>query len=151
MSKKTFTHLALLVAFSLTGCAGTQTTVQQPKELQLLKNTTWVLTDIGGTEINRKGSTRNIPTIYFDINSSQMNGSDGCNRFVGRYEATTEFIRFSPIAGTRMMCLNGMDIAKNYQQALAKVQAYQVYGHTLKLLDRHGNPVLQYRSDIPLQ
>jgi len=52
------------------------------------------------------------------------------------------------MAGTKMACLNNDNLDQKFNEALAKVANYQVFGKTLKLLDRHGNVVLQFTSPV---
>ena len=47
-----------------------------------------------------------------------------------------------------MACINNSAVPQQFQEALAKVTHYQVFGKTLKLLDRHGNLLLQFGSAI---
>lgn len=55
-------------------------------------------------------------------------------------------INLGQLASTKMMCQNTAELSSKFNEALNKVAGYQVYGQTLKLLDRHGNPVLQLRQ-----
>lgn len=139
-----------LIAATLTtvGCATTQTSTKQQETLNLLQNKTWILTHIGATEFKTDPSAHNVPSIQFDAATQRVSGADGCNRLMGAYSINKDKISFSDLASTQMMCVNTVELANKYNAALAKVTAFQVYDKTLRLLDEHGNPVLQFESAI---
>ena len=89
-----------------------------------------------------------FPSIQFDAASKRVSGADGCNRIMGGYNAGKDTITFGPIAATQMACLNNNGLERQYHAALEKVTHYQVFGKTLKLLDRHGNLLIQYESAV---
>ena len=115
-----------------------------------LQNRTWVLTHIGNTEIKSKPNQQ-IPSLQFDAATQRVNGTDGCNRIMGSYQAGRDTLMLSQMTGTRMACLDTQQTAQSFHEALSKVTHYQVFGKTLKLLDRHGNPVLQLKSPIQVR
>ena len=110
-----------------------------------LENHTWVATQIGNTPIPKMA---NMPSIYFDSATKRVSGSDGCNRIMGSYEAKADKLNLSQMAGTRMACLDNNNIDQAFNSALANVMHYQVFNRTLKLLDRHGNLLIQFESVI---
>jgi len=44
--------------------------------------------------------------------------------------------------------MNNDQLDQKFNEALAKVTHYQVFGKTLKLLDRHGNLLIQLESAV---
>ena len=66
---------------------------------------------------------------------------------MGSYVVKKHEINLGQLASTKMMCQNTVELSSKFNEALNKVAGYQVYGQTLKLLDRHGNPVLQFKSN----
>lgn len=148
MLKKLFIAAALSSTLAFTGCATTQSSAQQAENLALLQNKTWILTHIGSVEYKTDPAAHNVPSIQFDAATQRVSGADGCNRLMGTYSVEAHQLNLSQLAGTRMMCQNTMELADKYNQALAKVAGFQVYAKTLRLLDRQGNPVLQYESAV---
>lgn len=139
--------MATVVASSLiaVGCSSMPSSAQQQQNLNILQNKNWVLTHIGATEYKTDASAHNVPSIQFNEAEKRVSGADGCNRIMGSYAIQGEQITLSQMAGTMMMCTNTMELANKYNEALGKVAGYQVYDQTLRLLDRHGNPVLKYK------
>lgn len=130
-----------LVSATIVGCSTTQS-LQQQENLALLQNKTWVITHIGATEFAKKAET---PIIQFG-SDLRISGSDGCNRVMGNYAVKDHRLNLGEIASTKMLCQNNMDVVAKYNTALKQVMGYQVYNQTLKLLDKHGNVVLQYHT-----
>ncbi|WP_445116597.1 META domain-containing protein [Acinetobacter sp. WZC-1] len=144
MFKKIIAVSLLGCTLAFTGCATTHSALQQ-KNLSLLQNKDWSMTHIGATEYANDPATHTAtPSIRFNAASMQVNGSDGCNRMAGTYLIKDNHLELGPLATTRMYCEGKMELANKYAEALDTVTGYQVYGRTLKLLDNHGNPVLQF-------
>jgi heat shock protein HslJ len=148
MLKNLLLVAALGSAAAFTGCESMQTSPHMTENLQLLQNRTWVATQIGGTAIKTAPNAQNIPSIQFDEASKRVSGSDGCNRIMGAYTAGNDTLLLSQLASTRMACINNGNIDQKYNEALSKVTHYQVFGKTLKLLDRHGNLLIQFESAV---
>ena len=141
--------LAMSSVALLAGCETMpKTTAESTENLQLLQNRTWIATQIGNTVIQTSPQARNIPSIQFDEATKRVSGADGCNRIMGSYTVGRDTLTLSQLATTRMACINNSAVPQQFQEALAKVTHYQVFGKTLKLLDRHGNLLLQFGSAI---
>ncbi len=67
---------------------------------------------------------------------------------MGSYEAGRDSLVLSQMAGTKMACLDNNNVSQKFNQALDQVANYQVFGKTLKLLDRHGNVLIQFKSTV---
>ncbi|OTG76148.1 META domain-containing protein [Acinetobacter sp. ANC 4169] len=150
MLKKFFAVGILGAAIALTACQSTPNAASniEAANLMQLQNRTWIVTYIGNTEIKTVATARNIPSLQFDAASKRISGADGCNRIMGSYEAGRDTLVLSQMAGTKMACLDNNNLSEQFNAALAKVANYQVFGKTLKLLDRHGNVVLQFTSPV---
>lgn len=148
MLKKLCVPVLIASAFVVSGCSSNPTSAQQQHNLQTLQNKTWVLTHIGVTDLKADPSLPNQPSIQFDEASKRVSGSDGCNRIMGSYSIQGEHMSLSQMARTRMLCSNSTTITQKYNEALNLVTGYQVYNKTLRLLDRHGNPVLQFSQSV---
>lgn len=129
------------------GCTSMPSQDQQAKNISLLQNKNWVLTYIGATEYKANAASRTVPNIQFG-SDLRVSGTDGCNRLMGLYAIKGEHISLGQFASSKMLCKD-MQLSNNYNEALNKVTAYQVYDKTLKLLDKHGNRLLQYTTTTP--
>lgn len=152
MLKKLIAISILGSTLAFTGCEtvpdSPSSTIEAANLLQLQQHT-WIATHIGMFEIKSDPSVRNIPSLQFDGATQRVSGSDGCNRIMGSYAAGRDTLSFSQLATTRMACLNNTSgVEQKFNDALGKVTHYQVYGKTLKLLDRHGNTLLQFTSPV---
>ena len=146
MLKKIAFATAITTTLLMTGCVTSQSAIQQ-KNIELLQNKNWSLTHIGATEYKVDPTAHNSPSLQFDA-TQRLSGADGCNRIMGSYVVKKHEINLGQLASTKMMCQNTAELSNKFNEALNKVAGYQVYGQTLKLLDRNGNPVLQFNSDL---
>ena len=146
MLKKIVLATAITTTLLMTGCVTSQSTIQQ-KNIELLQNKNWSLTHIGATEYKVDPTAHNSPSLQFDA-TQRLSGADGCNRIMGSYVVKKHEINLGQLASTKMMCQNTAELSNKFNEALNKVAGYQVYDQTLKLLDRNGNPVLQFKSDL---
>ena len=92
-----------------------------------LERTTWVLADLGGTAVLAKA-----PTLEF-ADSGRVAGNGSCNRFTGSVRLSGESISFSPLAATRMACVDPAVTRQetSYFQALQGAERFRVDGNTL--------------------
>lgn len=146
MFKKAVLTTTLISTLLLTACVTNKSVIQQ-ENLNLLQNKNWVLTHIGATASPADPSHPNSPSLQFDSATQRISGTDGCNRIMGTYAVKNHQIQLGQLAGTQMFCQNTAELSSKYNEALNKVAGYQVVGKTLKLLDRHGNPVLQFSTN----
>lgn len=144
MQYKLWLGALLSSTLTLVGCVHQPSAVQQKLNLKNLENQNWNLSHIGATEIQAEPPIAGIPNIQFDATNKRLSGTDGCNRIMGSYTIQGERISFSQIARTQRYCNQARELSRQYHTALTRVAAYQVYDETLRLLDRHGNPVLQF-------
>ena len=147
MIKKMAMCAFVVATFVFTGCNSRPPLAQQQHNLLLIQNTVWTLTHIGAREFKADPSVRQTPNIQFVEANKNIHGSDGCNRIMGTYQIQGEQIQLGQLGQTRMLCGQGQ-VATQYNEALARVASYQVYDKTLRLLDRHGNPVLQFSRAV---
>lgn len=150
MLKKMFAVGILGATIAFSGCQTTPNAAYNIEAANLvqLQNRTWIATYIGNTEIKTAPTAHNIPSLQFDAATKRVSGADGCNRIMGIYEAGRDTLTLSQMAGTKMACLERNNVSQQFNEALTKVANYQVFGKTLKLLDRHGNMVLQFTSPV---
>ena len=146
MLKKTLSVALLGSALLFTGCQSTPTSSStEMNNLQMLQNHTWIAIQIGSQMIKTNPSARNIPALQFNEATKRVTGADGCNRLMGTYQATGDTLVLSQMASTKMACIDST-IPNQFNAALANVTNYQVYNNTLKLMDRHGNLLIEFAS-----
>ncbi len=148
MLKKSMSIAILSSVVMLAGCETMPNNQQSAQNAQRLQNRTWIATQIGNTEIKTAPTARNIPSLQFDSASQRVSGADGCNRIMGSYQVVGDTLTLSQMAGTQMACLDNNNIDRDFNVALNKVTHYQVYAKTLKLLDKHGNLLIQLETPI---
>lgn len=119
------------------GCAG-------PRADRPLTGTDWQLAWLEGRRVEPPVDARGAAALRLD--AGRVSGSDGCNRVMGPVTIDGRTLRIGPLAGTRMACLEGMDDAQAFTDALARVQAYAVRGDVLELLDGQGTTLLRFQA-----
>ena len=150
MLKKLLAISIITATLAVTGCEtvpNASATIETANLIQL-QNKTWIATHLGNTEIKTAPTAHNIPSLQFDAATKRVTGTDGCNRVMGSYEAGRDTLVLSQMAGTKMACLDNNNVSQKFNQALDQVANYQVFGKTLKLLDRHGNVLIQFKSSV---
>ena len=150
MLKKYFGITLLGAMIALSGCETmpTQTSASQISAINQanLVQRTWTATQLGNSMLKTEANRQNLPYLNFDAATQTVTGSDSCNRLSGSYVAGRDTLQLGQLATTRMACLNNNNLDQKFHEALNKVTHYQVYGKTLKLLDRHGNLLIQFET-----
>ncbi|MFV0566399.1 MAG: META domain-containing protein [Flavobacteriaceae bacterium] len=101
----------------------------------------WVATTINGSPINRMVEP---PRLEINLTQMQVMGTDGCNSFSGKIETVGKNnITFGMLAKTQKACINN-NVAHSFNQALAKVAAYNIENTSLTFLDSEGNKLLTF-------
>ena len=106
-----------------------------------LQYRTWHLSSIPKHTI--KAPTSQLPALEFTPDGT-LTGSDGCNRLIGRYQAGASLFRIGQITASQRACLYGDGTTEKFNNSLDQVQKYQSFGSTLKLLDQHGNVLMEF-------
>lgn len=131
-------------AFAFTGCASTPNTSNTAEHLAALQQKDWVLTQINHVDIKATSTKENLPSLRFG--DSSLSGTDGCNRLTGGYKVQGSKIQLSQIASTRMMCMDGMELTNNFNQALSQVSRYKVTNQDLELFNSDNKVVLKFKN-----
>ncbi len=103
----------------------------------------WVADRIFGKPISEK-----TPAPRMEINplKMQFNGTDSCNRTMGKIKSlTTSEITFRSVAATKMFC-KWMDTATNYYKAIEKTKSYLATPFELTLFDMLGNETVHLKK-----
>jgi putative lipoprotein len=102
-----------------------------------LIGTTWRLTELGGKPAPL-GQDGKAATLELAMEGKRASGFAGCNRMTGAYVLTADSLRLGPFALTRMACVKGMDLEKQYVDALQHTRAYRLSADKLDLLGSDG-------------
>lgn len=116
----------------------------EPARLADLEITHWRLTMLESEGVQRVPDQREPHLVFRE--DERVAGSDGCNRIIGAYELEGASIAFSSLATTRMACVEGMNQASRFLQALEEVSAYRIIGQHLEMLDEAGELRLRFEA-----
>ncbi len=120
----------------------TVTKVSAKKPDVTLTNTYWKTETISGEAVTVENKE---PFIKFKDDGS-TNGFLGCNSFSGSYEINEQTLIFKPLASTKKMCMQQMDIEAAMSAALAATAHYTINGEELTLLDGSNEPVATFSA-----
>lgn len=110
-----------------------------------LENTYWRLTSLG-TEPVILAEGQQAPYILLEPASRRAAGSGGCNRMTGGYELEEDKLTFGAMSSTMMACLNGMEIEKDFHDALGKTRTWKIEGRHLELYDEKRAMVARFEA-----
>lgn len=127
--------LASLVAIVVAGCGG-----DGSGDPATLEGTSWVVTE-GVSAFEDAEIT--MPTATFT--AIEVAGTTGCNRYGARYTIDGDAMTISTLAMTNVACSSSADvIEKEFTAALGTVEAWDIDGDSLSLLDGEGVQVLGF-------
>jgi copper homeostasis protein (lipoprotein) len=107
-------------------CGARMTTVE-------LAGVDWKLTRLGDMAVV-VAEPRRQPSLTLAADG-RIAGFDGCNRLAGSYQVTGASITFSPLASTKMACLDGMEVERAFADALGRARSFRIVGTHLELMD----------------
>ena len=123
------------------GCASTAPTSSKAS----LTNTYWKLVELDGARVSMTPEQEREVRITLDDNGKVI-GFTGCNRVMGGYTVAADVLRFTQLAGTRMMCPPpAMQLESAVLANLNSVTGFRIDGEQLILL-KDGAPVARYES-----
>jgi len=131
MRPSTRPHAMLLACALALGACNDTSHVRSSQVGPVLDGTAWVLASLSG----RTPLERGRPTLQFT--EGHVAGTDGCNRYSGRYEADGASFKVLPgVAATQMACTPEVDEqARVFMQALLGASRARVDADGLTLLD----------------
>lgn len=110
-----------------------------------LRNTYWKLVALNGKAVTLFKDQRE-PHLILKADEYRVSGSGGCNNLVGGFEVDGDALRFSQMAGTMMMCPEGMEQEGAFLKTLGTVARYRIAGDALTLSDAKGKAVAKFRA-----
>jgi len=132
--------LSALLALSLSACS----TPPPPPDAPL-ENTYWKLMEIGGRPAQVFHNQREAHFVLQKARKG-VGGSSGCNRLTGSYTLEGAQLRFGPMAGTRMACLQGAEQERLFLETLPEVARWHITGNRLDLLDAQGAVLASFEA-----
>ena len=75
-----------------------------------------------------------------------LRGFFGCNRFTGSYELNDSQLHFSPLAATRMACMEGMEQEQRFLKSLTEAVRFTISGDSLALYSNDVRLVLRFKA-----
>lgn len=123
-----------LAAFALACLTGAASAMDSPSSGNGLEDGAWVLVQLSGEAVLQDRP----PTLR--LSQGRAQGSDGCNRFTGAYQADGERFRIAgDIASTRMACPEPvMKLAAGFIAALTGARTARIENGQLVLADEGG-------------
>lgn len=112
-----------------------------------LRGTYWKLIALSGKPA-RTFKDQREPHLVLDGNDTRASGSGGCNNVVGGFEQEGERLRFTQMAGTMMMCPEGMEQEAAFLKALEQAARFRLAGDALTLVDAKGKAIAKFRAGV---
>ncbi len=86
------------------------------------------------------------PTLRIEPIKNRINGNAGCNSYSSEYTVAKDNIEFILPATTKMACVQGMDVEREYIKTLKKANRYTIEKGILTLFQNDiklmvGNPI----------
>lgn len=132
----------------LTACNTTGDT-QVAKDWSDVTNRDWRLTSV------MDGTRTLTPAAPIEASANfatdgKVSGSSGCNSYVGGYTQNAENLTFSPLVGTRMMCMgDAMEIEDAFNRATVRVAGWTMNNSNLVLTDTTGKAIMTFTAPKP--
>jgi heat shock protein HslJ len=132
---------ALAAALALAGCAW----LRSPAEAVTPEGGEWQLVSLSGKPVP-PSLQHEPPSLALQAATRRAGGYGGCNRFSGAYKLEGRTLAFGPLASTRMVCAEGMELEQSFHAALMRTARWRIAGGKLELLDKAGNPLATFEQ-----
>lgn len=117
--------------------------MENSNEVALL-NTYWKLIQLNNNDVTVVDNQREPHLVFAAEN--RVSGSDGCNRLMGNYTLTEDKLELSQMAGTKMACMEGMEQAQAFTEALGKVASFSLLGNELEFRDAGNLLIARFQA-----
>lgn len=92
----------------------------------------WYVSEINGKAVTLNNQVKAAHLIFSPGQVSTVAGFTGCNRLTGSFELMKDnVLKFSPLAVTKMACVNGGDLESNFLSALNKTSKWIIRNREL--------------------
>ena len=120
---------------------------QKSSNAFLLGSNSWVLAVLRDSAGTVETIPEHRPEITFNREEQRINGSAGCNRIFGGYEAGDEHLHFKDLGQTRMHCAESgrMELEQRLLTLLSKPLVYKMDGDRL-VLEERGGGLLEFHA-----
>jgi heat shock protein HslJ len=104
-----------------------------------LEGTYWKAIELAGKPTPAQDAKREAHLVFEA--GGRVSGSDGCNRFTGRYELKEGAVTFGQMAGTQMTCINAAaEVERAFRESLKRAT------RSIELFDAAGNRVAAFAA-----
>lgn len=128
---------------------GTTYGQETPKHIVTDKRITekyWKLIELNGKPITVRANSKE-PHIILKQEGNKVNGSGGCNSFMGGYALREgRRIKFLQMASTLMACINDDGTEAAFLKVLSKADSYFIHGDTLQLNRAKMAPLAVFKA-----
>lgn len=129
MEKTISLIIPALTLMLIAGCHGAKKVTVTPGGSEILYAHQWNLAELNGTAV----TSGKAQLLFYPGQVSRVSGNAGCNNLNGTFELTgINFIKFSPLATTRMACEPGIRETE-FTDALGKVNNWSIINNQLLL------------------
>ena len=134
MKKLLALRIPVFMLVLMPGCSSTKKTAMTTGTTggsEMLFASQWTLAELNGTSI----TSGKAHLLFYPGQVSRVVGNAGCNNLNGTFELSdANFIKFSPLATTRMACEPGIRETE-FTEALGKVNNWSIINNQLLLND----------------
>ncbi|MCA6438755.1 MAG: META domain-containing protein [Sediminibacterium sp.] len=135
--------LLFIMLISITYGQGTQRGIITDKGIT---EKYWKLIQLNGKPITVSAKGKE-PHIILKKEGNKVNGSGGCNSFMGSYALKEGGrIQFSQMASTLMACIHDDGTEAAFLKALSKADSYFIKGDTLQLNRAKMSPLAVFKA-----
>jgi heat shock protein HslJ len=143
MTRITFILLASLMVFASACESSKKTSADGPA----LTGTQWRLVELNGKPVEKSADPNRDITMKLDKGTGRIAGYSGCNNFTGSFtSASASRISFSPMAGTRKACMDGMEREAEFLKVFETADNYSLSGSTLSLNKARMAPLARFEA-----
>ena len=108
---------------------------------EMIEGSAWILAELPPDDL------LNGVTVTLAFEDDQVVGTDGCNRFRGPYEITTDGLDIGNLAATMMACPDPVMVqARKFTAALGRARKARVEDGELLLVDATGKAVARFSA-----
>ncbi|AQS36247.1 hypothetical protein Sps_01058 [Shewanella psychrophila] len=108
-------------------------------------NTYWKLMSLAEAPAKLGAGEKEL-FIQFVAEKNVIKGFSGCNNFTGAFEANEGKLTMGPVAGTRKMCMEGMEQEQAFLKSIGEFASYSVNGEALTVKSNKGELIATFES-----